>query len=178
MLLIPLGPSVDDVCSVFCSTLRLRDICPDQRFGKGLKKPLFYTDNHLLCGAFPADALADRLRELPRLRSLTIHKTNAVVHGLPWSTLSAILSVPHLRELKVVTIHFCPVLRPEEQLNVDSLSPLTSFQYGFAFPAKSEAFPAETAALAAVLGKLCGTLETLALPTEPARHSLGFTGLA
>ena len=149
------------------STLTLYDSCPDQRSGKTIRKRLYYTDHHLLCGAFPANALADRLRELPRLRSLTIRRTNAVVHGLPWSTLSVILSVPHLREVKVIAVHFCPILRSGEQLNVDSLAPLTSFHYSLGVPAKSEASPAEVAALAAVLGKLCDTLERLILPPEP-----------
>lgn len=146
--------------------MTLRDWCPDKRTGKGTQNPLRFTDNHLLCGAFPGDALADRLWELPRLRSLTMAKMDSGVHGLPWTTLSAILSTPHLRELKVLTLHFCPILREGEQLNVDSLSPLTSFHYRFAYPAKSAAFPTVIASLSAVLGKLCGTLETLVLPTE------------
>lgn len=148
------------------SALRLIDLCPDQRPEK-LRNPLYFTDDRHLCGAFPADALAERLQELPCLRTVTLLQTNTANHGLPWSSLLAILSLPRLLEFKITSSHFCPIMRPSEQLNVASLAHLTSFQYCIGYPSHSKASPSEVSALAAVLGELCATLEYLDLAPEP-----------
>jgi len=159
----------------YVRSLALRDECIDQQcagldgdMDTDLPVPLYYTDNSRLCGAFPGAFLAERLREAPRLTSLTMHKLYTTTHGLPWDTLRVALSVPHLRELKFGNFYFCPVLRAGEELDVDSLAPLTSFYYRMHHPRRPWSFPSEMAALASVLGKLCDTLETLVLSSEPA----------
>ncbi|KAH9833030.1 uncharacterized protein C8Q71DRAFT_776083 [Rhodofomes roseus] len=143
----------------YVRTLVIHDKCLDQG-GR--------TDNYMRCGAFPGSALAERLREFPHLRSLTMHKDNSSTHGLSWETLSAILSVPHLREFTLRWLYFCPDLRPAEELNLGSPAPITSFNYRMYHPREPFNFPTETAALAAALSKLCGTLEVLILSSEPA----------
>ncbi|KAH9930632.1 uncharacterized protein B0H18DRAFT_930250 [Fomitopsis serialis] len=155
----------------YIQTLFLRDACPDQRRDDELDSPpLYHTDNHNLCGAMPGAPLGDRLRELPRLRSLrlTKHQNRYLTHGLPWNTLLAILSVPHLREFNIEDMQFCPVMHSDEQLIVDSLAPITTFHHRMWYPQEPFTFSCQTAALSAVLSKLCETLETLNLASEPA----------
>ncbi|KAH9930631.1 uncharacterized protein B0H18DRAFT_930243 [Fomitopsis serialis] len=145
----------------YVQTLDLRDACPDQRMEDELQNPpLYFTNKRKLCGTLPGAPLANRLRELPRLRYLT--------HGLPWDTLRAILPVPHLREFNIKNMYLCPELRSGERLSVESLSPITSFRYQMWHPREPFATPSETAALSTVLGVLCETLETLDLASEPA----------
>lgn len=70
------------------STLAIHDSCPDQRRKRNACR---YTADPRRCGAFPNDALAARLQELPNLHSVTISKKKSVVHGLGWNTVLAIL---------------------------------------------------------------------------------------
>ncbi|KZT71379.1 hypothetical protein DAEQUDRAFT_755868 [Daedalea quercina L-15889] len=121
-----------------------------------------------LCDIYSGAPFAEQLRAFPRLRSVTIH-TNKVTrkwHGIAWGTLRAVLSIPHLREFKLSQLHFCPTLRHGEELNVESLAPITSFHYLLHHPRGRRSFPTETAALTAVLAKLCDRLETLVLMSE------------
>ncbi|EPS95184.1 hypothetical protein FOMPIDRAFT_1152416, partial [Fomitopsis schrenkii] len=100
-----------------------------------------------------------------------MYKNNDLKHGLPWDTLLSVLSIPHLRKFELRFQCFCPALRPGEELSVDSLAPLTAFRYKMEYPRDIWFFPSEVAALEAVLGKLCDTLEELVLPSEPAPMS-------
>lgn len=148
----------------------INEECVDQ-WTQGKPGGMFLTDNFLLCGAYPGAAVAERLRELPHLRFLKIYKRHDQTHGLSWSTLRSILSVPQLREFELCYLYFCPVLRPEEELNIETLAPLTHFKYQMHFTREVLSFPPETPALAAVLKKLSATLETLILSSEPAPMS-------
>ncbi|KAH9930634.1 uncharacterized protein B0H18DRAFT_905242 [Fomitopsis serialis] len=150
------------------SSMIIRDECLDQRNKANMRRPPHFTDDLRLCGAYPGAALAERLQELPHLRSLTIHKVNDSMHGLCWDTLSAVLSIPHLREFKVKNLYFCPILRAGEQLDIDIVAPITSFQFRMWHPREPFTFPSETVVLSAILSKLCETLETLVLTSEPA----------
>ena len=117
------------------------------------------------------DLLGDRLRELPRLESLTIYSDitwNDQCHGLPWSTLHSILSVPHLREFKLKYMSICPTLRDGEEPRGDFSGHLTSFHYQLHHPRQPWSYPQEIAALAVILKKLCDSLETLVLMSESA----------
>jgi len=152
----------------YVHSMIIRDECLDQRNKANMRRPPHFTDDLRLCGAYPGAALAERLRELPQLRSFTIHKVNDSMHGLCWDTMSAVLSVPQSREFKVKNLYFCPILRAGEQLNVDLVAPITSLQFRMWHPREPFAFPSETAVLSAVLSKLCETLETLVLASEPA----------
>ena len=142
--------------------------CWDQQCGGLPRDEYYFTDNFLLCGAYPGAALAERLRELPRCRSLKMQKKNDLKHGLPWDTLRSVLSFPQLRDFHLKFQCFCPALRPGEELSVASLAPLETFSYKMEYPREIWSFPSEVAALEAVLGKLCDTLEKLVLPSEPA----------
>ncbi|KAH9835698.1 uncharacterized protein C8Q71DRAFT_836425 [Rhodofomes roseus] len=157
---------------VFCDECFDQSYCDlDPTTDGGIPLRLDFTDDPMLCGAFPAALLAERLREIPRLRSLTLYKSNTATHGLPWGTLRVILSEPRLRELKLRDFLFCPVLRSGEELDVGFVAPLTTFQYVLYHPRDPWTFPSEMTALAFVLGKLCETLETLILSSEPAPPS-------
>ncbi|EPS95188.1 hypothetical protein FOMPIDRAFT_1062863 [Fomitopsis schrenkii] len=155
----------------YVRSLALLDECWDQQCGGRPRPKYLYTDDFLLCGAYPGAALAERLQELPRCRSVKMHKNNDLKHGLSWDTLLSVLSVPHLRKFELRFQCFCPALRPGEELSVDSLAPLTAFRYKMEYPRDIWFFPSEVAALEAVLGKLCDTLEELVLPSEPAPMS-------
>ena len=106
------------------SSLVINEECIDQ----WSPEATLLTDNFLLCGAYPGAAVAERLRELPQLYFLKIYKQHDQTHGLSWSTLHAVLSVPQLREFELSSLHFCPILRPDNELNVDMLAPLTHFR--------------------------------------------------
>lgn len=129
--------------------------------------PLTWTDNALLCGIFPGASFAARLRQLPNLHTLTMSKHNYTRHGLPWDTVRAILSVQHLRELTIDSFCLCPILRPGDNLTLDLVGPLTSFHLRRNHYQQPGSYPSEMAALTTVLGKLCNTLETLVLMSEP-----------
>ena len=150
------------------SSVIVIDDCPDTRYSHNAHDPLTYTDNALLCGIFPGPPFASRLQEMPNLRSLTMTKHDYAPHGLPWETVRAILSLQHLRELEVVSLRFCPVLRPEDDLTLGAVTPLTSFRYRMDHPRQPTSYPSETAVLTTMLAKLCDSLETLVLMSEPA----------
>ncbi|KAH9833023.1 uncharacterized protein C8Q71DRAFT_248574 [Rhodofomes roseus] len=63
-------------CKPYVQTLILHDKCPDQRTEEEMTHPygmpLYYTKDRTVCGAWPGGPVAERLRELPALRSLTI----------------------------------------------------------------------------------------------------------
>ncbi|KAH9930633.1 uncharacterized protein B0H18DRAFT_992638 [Fomitopsis serialis] len=152
----------------YVHSLVIHDKCLDQRSIHHMNQRLYFTDNYMRCGAFPGSSLSQRLRELSRLRSLTIYKDNSSTHGLSWETLRALLSVPQLHEVKLRWLYFCPDLRPGEELTIDSPAPITSFHYRMYHPRDPFSFPSETAALSAALHSLCETLETIVLCSESA----------
>ena len=127
---------------------------------------LDFTDNFLLCGAYPEAAVAERLRELPRLRTLKISMGRNLMHGLSWSTLRSVLSVPQLREFELRHLYFCPALRSGEELDVETLAPLTHFRYQLPFLREPTSSSSGIIALTAVLNKLSHTLETLVLSSD------------
>ncbi len=114
---------------------------------------------------------------MPRLRSVTIYQRGAEPHGMSWPALCAVLSHPVIREFTLDRLHFCPVLRPSDELPAHSFAPLTSFQYLFRTPELLSYMPFSTnnpnpvderAALDVVLGALYNTLEVLSLVSETA----------
>ncbi|EPS95189.1 hypothetical protein FOMPIDRAFT_1168956, partial [Fomitopsis schrenkii] len=143
------------------------DFCLDFPDEHNPYMPLTWTDNALLCGIFPGASFAARLRQLPNLHTLTMSKHNYTRHGLPWDTVRAILSVQHLRELTIDSFCLCPILRPGDNLTLDLVGPLTSFHLRRNHYQQPGSYPSEMAALTTVLGKLCNTLETLVLMSEP-----------
>lgn len=116
-----------------------------------------FTKHFLLCNVYPGAALAERPQELPLCHSLKMHKDNDLRHGLPMGYTPSFVIVPQLREFELKSRCFCPMMRPGEELSVDSLAPLTTFRYKMEYPRDIWFFPPEVAALEAVLGKLCGT---------------------
>ncbi|KAI0711833.1 hypothetical protein C8T65DRAFT_520261, partial [Cerioporus squamosus] len=134
------------------------------------------TDNCLLCGALAGPLVEQWLPGMPRLRSITLYHRDEEPHGLSWPALSAVLSLPVIREFKLDRLHFCPALRPSDELHIDSPGQLTSFEYLLRKPAETyETEPRmsikpnysdERRALSTALGALHENLEMLSLPTE------------
>ena len=145
-------------------------MCPDQLLQAG-EAPEYATDP-LCCGIFPSAALAARLRQLPHLRSVQIHRSELVTHGITWDTLLAILLVPHLQEVKLTGMYICPFSESTsgDDLRIDAhaLAPITTFHYQILDSPKAVSFEAEVAALAAVLTGLHEGLESLTLTSESA----------
>ncbi|RDX46343.1 hypothetical protein OH76DRAFT_1485588 [Lentinus brumalis] len=153
-------------------SLVLQDDCPDRLAFHSLR----YTDNRIICGALSEPLLDQGLSGMPRLRSVTIYQRGEEPHGLSWPALRAVMSHPVIREFTLDRLHFCPVLRPSDELHVDSLAPLDTFRYLFRTPERLSFIPEsrapkpnfddETAALDAVLGALHNTLKVLYLLSE------------
>ncbi|TFK93815.1 hypothetical protein K466DRAFT_59697 [Polyporus arcularius HHB13444] len=152
--------------------LVIRDDC----FEKHYYDTLRFTDNCLLCGVLSGSLVERWLQRMPRLRSVTLYHREEELHGMPWSTLRAVLSLPQIREFKLHQLHFCPALRPSDELRMDSVASLTSFEYLLRKPAESYIaeprftndanYSDERRALSTALGALQKTLEVLSLPTE------------
>ncbi|KAH9937865.1 uncharacterized protein BXZ73DRAFT_100078 [Epithele typhae] len=108
---------------------------------------------------------------MPHWSSITIKKNMCHRHGVPWTALQTILSVPALRRLRVHEILFAPHrLTPSEFFSPASIAPLTSFTYtlGNVLASKNLPAPSELEALSAVLEAVCGTLEYLELTAASA----------
>ena len=117
--------------------------------------------------------LADYLRPLHNLTSITISHQKFQPHGLPWCTLRDILSLPSLRHFTLHKLHFAARrLAGGDEYNVISLPPIKVFKHrmvhAYTVP---EVFPTETAALSSVLSHIHRSLETLHLfgPSAPAQ---------
>ena len=98
-----------------------------------------------------------------------------VVHGPYWTFLRFALSLPHLREFEMTGLTFCPVVLPDETLELEdgTFAPLTVFRYEAILTRdRTFALSVEKDALSLVLAKIHRTLATLSLPSEPAPISL------
>ncbi|TBU36348.1 hypothetical protein BD309DRAFT_878523 [Dichomitus squalens] len=109
---------------------------------------------------------------MPRLQLLTVKLRYDELHGLPWSTLDAVLSVPWLRHIVIQSYVFCPRHFPATALLPEMLPPLTSFSYRlFTTRSHPRSYPAERSAVSAVVGNIHGSIEMLTLPSK----SVSFT---
>ena len=151
-------------------SLDLIDDCPDiaaMRYGT-----LRYTTDRLLCGVLDGSSLRHALQSMPRLRSLTMRLSYDELHGLPWSTLDAIFSVHHLREIVIKSYIFCPRHFPATTISPEMLPPLTSFTYQLRTSLRRpRSYDVEREAVSAVVGGMCHSLQALTLPSA----SVSFT---
>ncbi|RPD54816.1 hypothetical protein L227DRAFT_511106, partial [Lentinus tigrinus ALCF2SS1-6] len=156
-------------------SLVIRDDCFDKMDASDSP----YTDNCLLCGALAGPLFEQWLPRMPRLRSITLYQnpfSGEQSHGISWSALCAVISIPTIRTLKIDRLHVCPALRPDDELHVASVAPLASFQYIFDKPALSSVYvrpafrqpdyTAEMKALSTALRALHESLEVISLPTS------------
>ncbi|KAH9918932.1 uncharacterized protein BXZ73DRAFT_52732 [Epithele typhae] len=154
----------------FIRHVTLHCLCPDADAVQH-GRPQWAT-NVWLCGVLdPPPFFKDGLMHMPHWSSITIKKNMCHRHGVPWTALHAILSVPALRKLRVHGILFAPRrLTPSELFSPASIAPLTSFTYTFGNLLSFDDLPApsELEALSAVLEAVCGTLEYLELTAASA----------
>ncbi|KAI0768242.1 hypothetical protein BD413DRAFT_133012 [Trametes elegans] len=111
--------------------LNLVDECPDiynNCLPDYMRRPLRFAPDRLLCGVYDGAFLADALKQMPNLRTIRFQLCYVHVHGLPWSVLQPILSLPHLREFAIGFHCFAPETRFKDALTFDSPAPLTSFE--------------------------------------------------
>ncbi|KAI0787843.1 hypothetical protein C8Q74DRAFT_638548 [Fomes fomentarius] len=158
------------------------DRCEDRAAGEGSlisrllgvpRSPgsrLRYADDPYTCGVVGGNRLGSILRHIPLLCSLKLIADAPVIHGVSWSFVRTNLKLPTLRSLYLCGLIPSPTRLPSDNLNIKSkeLAPLTFFSYTVTFPRKPCPFPAEEEALALILSRLHGTLQTLILPSEPA----------
>ncbi|KAH9886201.1 hypothetical protein C8Q73DRAFT_658579 [Cubamyces lactineus] len=164
----------------FISHLTLRDHCPDLKAGRYVGHPMNYTmrllyaADPLLCGIYEPSLLDHALRNMPRLRTVKITQISTVErHGLPWSAVKVILSIPHLQRFIFGFHQFVPTLSPGEVLRLDYPAPLKVFRYVLPDTRKSpRKHDSEVAALGVVFEKLHHTLEELDLPADPVPPSV------
>ncbi|KAI0329994.1 hypothetical protein GY45DRAFT_1324234 [Cubamyces sp. BRFM 1775] len=156
----------------FISSLTLRDHCPDLTAGRPAnyyRMKLLYAAHPLLCGIYDPSLLDHALRNMPRLRTVKIVQIFPTEHhGLPWSTVQTILSIPHLQRFIFGFHQLVPTLLADEVLRLDSPAPLKVFRYMLPdthkYPRKHDS---EVAALAVIFEGLHFTLEELDLPVDP-----------
>ncbi|KAI0768244.1 hypothetical protein BD413DRAFT_133032 [Trametes elegans] len=159
----------------YVSVLHLVDHCLDMYTGTplDLQERLWFAPDYLLCGIYDSLTLQNALQHMPQLHSVQLHMWDTIAtHGLPWSVLRPILSLPNLREFAIQFLRFAPDACSKEALAFNSPAPLTSFEctlnhrrvaapYG---PVEGN----EQLALSVVLHGIHQTLERLVLTTDHA----------
>ncbi|KAH9847053.1 hypothetical protein C2E23DRAFT_850535 [Lenzites betulinus] len=135
----------------------------DERIG-----PPRYTDDRLLCGVFDGTYMRNAMQEMPRLSAVSF-ESFVDGHGLRWSVLLPILSLPQLREFTIKFMRFAPKLGRNEDLSTASMAPLTSFRYIlYDYRSDRNTYPTEERALELVILQTYRTLEALTLTLGPA----------
>lgn len=130
---------------------------------------LKFTTNPVVCGVYNGPALRRALSHMPGLRTIVLSHSYKTVHGIPWSVLQFILSLPQLREFSLRFHHFAPTT-PQEDIRLACPAPLTSFEHTLNDRRPRSTFytpgEGEEHALSVVLAGVHTTLERLALTTE------------
>ncbi|PIL28335.1 hypothetical protein GSI_09486 [Ganoderma sinense ZZ0214-1] len=137
--------------------------------------PLEYAQNPFVCGVIGGPSLGQALRHMPTLRSISVLTRERAVHGLSWTTVKTILSLPQIQEVSITGLLLCPSKLPHDDYRLDSWAPLTSFHYEV-FSNRIDGmktrqnypFPSEEEVLLLVLSRIHTSLEKLVLSTEPA----------
>lgn len=128
-----------------------------------------------VCQAFIGPIIQHILRQMPSLTKLSLRTHVGVVHGPYWAFLRFALSLPRLREFEMTGLTFCPVVLPDESLELEdgTCAPLTAFRYEAILTRdRRYALSVEKDALSLILAKIHRSLATLVLPSEPAPISL------
>ncbi|KAI9068650.1 hypothetical protein FKP32DRAFT_1695514 [Trametes sanguinea] len=118
----------------FVRALHILDDCLDEPFKTRVAGELVL--HSLSCGLFDPLFLSNALQKMPVLAKVEIglllafERRHVTPHELPWATVQAILSVPHLQCFTVDSHRLTPRMLPGESYGPDALSPgLTDFQY-------------------------------------------------
>ncbi len=156
--------------------LHLHDECPDMPLEVEFKRSrpsegriLKFTTDPVVCGVYNGPALRHALSHMPGLRTIVLDQTYRTVHGIPWSVLQFILSLPQLREFSLRFHHFAPKT-PQQDIRLACPAPLTSFEHTLSDLQPHSTFydpgDGEEHAVSVVLDGVHNTLERLALTTQ------------
>ncbi|KAM5544854.1 hypothetical protein V8D89_001752 [Ganoderma adspersum] len=166
----------------YVQQLTLADGCLDQTHGRDklnfphmIYTPPSHVPHLYVCQAFIGPVIQHILRQMPSLAKLSLRTRVGVVHGPYWTFLRFALALPRLREFEMTGLTFCPVVLPDETLELEdgSCAPLTAFRYEAVLTRdRRYALSVERDALSLILAKSHRSLATLALPSEPAPISL------
>ena len=137
------------------------------------------SEDPFLCRCLDRTEVLRALHQMTALRHITLASSKSkVLHGVRWHTLKAILSLPRLEEFSLHGLLFSPLLPVSvsvDELECPTLQHIKSFKYEVpSFRVSSwgtrERYPfqSEEEILWRVLHRLCPTVETLVLSSEPA----------
>ena len=147
----------------------------NQLFGDKSYRHFGYAEDPFLCGVVCGPTLQQALENMPALNHIVVAAKERVVHGLSWGTIKMLFSLPHIREVSIIGLLFCPSKLPDDNYSCDSLNPLTSFHYevrSIRFTSlgtrQDYPFPSEEELLHLALDRLHLSLEKLVLSSEPA----------
>ncbi|EIW53542.1 uncharacterized protein TRAVEDRAFT_155075 [Trametes versicolor FP-101664 SS1] len=163
---------IPEALRTYVSILHFNDLCEDipreEDLQDALERPLCFTSNPILCGAYSTPFLATALESMPRLHTLSFNLLWQPIHGIPWSVMQMVLALPTLRNLAINGHRIAPSLSPEEELVLHHCAPLTSFQHTMSDYRwwREQNYPDERQALLLVLNRTHATLETLALVAD------------
>ncbi|PIL36454.1 hypothetical protein GSI_00143 [Ganoderma sinense ZZ0214-1] len=156
----------------YIRTLHLKCVCRPLR----ASPHTVYDDAHpptdpVVCGAFHRWLTDVAVRQMPRLTEVAFDNCKYIpVHGLPWRTVRAMLTIPNLHHFTIASLRICPTADDTVEWG-DSLQPssvLSSFRYWVRDPTPTRSFPAEERGLDTMVRAFHASLETLDLPSEPA----------
>ncbi|KAJ3007539.1 hypothetical protein NUW54_g3512 [Trametes sanguinea] len=163
--------------------LHILDDCLDEPFKTRVAGELVL--HSLSCGLYDPLFLGNALRKMPALAKvevgllLAFERRQLTPHELPWATVQAILSVPHLQCFTVDSHRLTPWMLPGESYRPDALSPgLTAFQYRLVYYHEYLRYTPEEQAfkVTLILKTYHPTLQKLELPIAllpiPALHTL------
>ncbi|KAI0634080.1 hypothetical protein C8Q77DRAFT_1021386, partial [Trametes polyzona] len=129
-----------------------------------------------LCKVYSSPFFAKMLTRMPKLQVVSFTLESVYPHGLPWSVVQTLLSIPHLRELSLHFLHIAPSLQPGEELALASCAPLTTFYLSLPDGRYTGACTkSERQALALILRLTCNSLQHLTLPSDEAPIQEMFT---
>ncbi|KAH9885234.1 hypothetical protein C8Q73DRAFT_305545 [Cubamyces lactineus] len=157
----------------YVSVLHLVDRCLDQavahRFPDNPRPYLKFSKHALLCGVYSSEYLNMALSSMPQLHTVTFCLENNFNHGLPWSVLQGICSLPKLQNVTITNLHLVPTLLPDETLTIECpISRLISFHHTLSDyrPRRDRQYPSEERALELLLSASRDTLERLTLSMD------------
>lgn len=153
-------------------TLHLKCVCPPPRpFSYSVydSDPASPPTDPVVCEAFHRQLTDVAVHRMPRLTEVVFDNCKYInVHGLSWQTFQAMLTIPNLHHFAIHSLRICPTTHDNIEWGDSRPSTLSSFRYRVRDPTPTRSFPAEERALDTVVRALHTSLETLALPTEPA----------
>ncbi|KAH9854935.1 hypothetical protein C2E23DRAFT_874989 [Lenzites betulinus] len=159
-------------------SLYLNDECPDMLDQWDCYTETFqntdtlrFATNRFVCGLYEGSNLRNVLSPMSGLHSITLGHARVTIHGISWTVLQSILSLPQLREFSLYSHHLAPGTPPEE-LRLEYSAPLISF--GFILddnrPRSTVFDPRESdkRAVSVILSSVHKTLKRLVLTAEAA----------